>query len=376
MKIGLLGHGVVGKGVTEILDGKYSSIEVTDILVKSLDEGNDARYTENAYQILDDPEIFLIAECMGGLEPAGEYARAAIKNGKHFVTSNKKMLAAYLEELHGLAEKNGVSLRWEASVGGGIPWIHETERTRRLDDILSFRGIVNGTTNYILSMMEAESTDFPEALAEARRLGYAEADPTDDIDGYDAQNKCAISLYTAFDLFAEPADIPVFGIRNLRKEDMDFALENGRKIRLLASGSASGSTYRAAVMPHILKEGDPMGAVTVNQNRIELECRTLGTAAFSGQGAGSLPTGHAMAQDILSICLNDRIERRHCRKGKNDISTMKGTYYVRSVTDAFDDLADRRVKNAVITKEIPLGLLLERAAAARDTALFAAEVDR
>ena len=178
MKIGLLGHGVVGSGVTAITDScarkKVRRLEVTRILVKDESELTDPRCTLNVEEILQDPEIELVAECMGGLEPAHTMVSRALEAGKHVVTSNKKMFANYCEELFGLAQENGVTIRYEASVGGGIPWMSNLTRIKRLESVLSFRGILNGTTNYILTRMEETGRDFEECLAEAQKLGYAE----------------------------------------------------------------------------------------------------------------------------------------------------------------------------------------------------------
>ena len=196
MKIGLLGHGVVGGGVRKIIDEgatwEVRELEVVRILVKDEVEMTDPRTTMDPDDILNDPQIEVVAECMGGLEPAHTLAKKALQKGKHVVTSNKKMLATYCEDLFETARQNGVTVHYEASCGGGIPWMASLDRTRRVDDIDSFRGIFNGTTNYILSRMYSEGTDFAQMLKEAQKLGYAERDPSDDIDGHDVKYKVVL----------------------------------------------------------------------------------------------------------------------------------------------------------------------------------------
>ncbi|MBR3348536.1 MAG: homoserine dehydrogenase, partial [Solobacterium sp.] len=229
-KIGLLGHGVVGSGVRKIIDDgatwEVRELEVSRILVKDESELTDPRCTLDFDEILNDPEITIIAECMGGLEPAHTFAKKALEKGKYVVTSNKKMLATFCEDLFETAVKNGVTVHYEASCGGGIPWMASLDRTRRVDDIDSFRGIFNGTTNYILERMKKEGKDFDEMLAEAQKLGYAERDPSDDIDGFDVKYKVSLSCVKAFDTLQDIDDITTFGIRNIRKEDLQYCADN------------------------------------------------------------------------------------------------------------------------------------------------------
>ena len=197
MKIGLLGHGVVGKGVSRICDAS-EILQIKRILVKDDWELTDPRCTQNVQEILDDPEIDVVVECMGGIEPARSFLMKALQNGKHIVTSNKKMLANCSKELFAEAKKNNVSIHYEATCGGGIPWMASLERILRIDPIDSFRGIFNGTTNYILSRMDEESLEFEPLLKEAQKLGYAEQNPSDDIDGMDVRYKVALSCMKAF----------------------------------------------------------------------------------------------------------------------------------------------------------------------------------
>ena len=368
MKIGLLGHGVVGRGVTAILDGKYPDLEITKILVKDLSEGNDPRYTLSAEEILNDPEIGMIVECMGGVQPAGSYVLQAMKQGKHAVTSNKKMLASLLEEILAASSEHHVQVRFEASCGGGIPWIHELEHIRRIDEITGFRGIMNGTTNYILSAMHENGTDFAEALKQAQKLGYAEQDPSDDIDGMDVRYKCCISLFAACGLVISPDLIPAFGIRHIHASDAAWAKQHDCVIKLIGEGSPQG----ACVMPRILKSNDPMSAVFSNQNRLETDSPTLGVAAFSGQGAGSLPTAHAVVQDILDIA-------RGCTQMKTEYERIdqsgifEGTYYISgNGAEAMNLPVKEKGNGFILTEHILLNDLMQ--ALPEGHALFIAEV--
>jgi len=373
MKIGLLGHGVVGKGVTEIIDGHFPEITVTSILVKDLSEGNDPRYTTDAYQILNDPQIDVVVECMGGIEPAFTYVRTALENGKHAVTSNKKMLAHHLKELADTAEAHHRSLRFEASCGGCIPWIHELERTGRIDNITSFRGIMNGTTNYILSDMTASGADFSAALKEAQKLGYAEADPSDDIDGNDAAYKCCISAFSAFHKAVDPEQVPRFGIRHLAAKDIANAQADGRVIKLIGRGCLDYGRLSVYVMPVMLKGDDPMSLVSSNLNRFELSCRTLGTASFGGQGAGSLPTAHAVVQDILSI--SDSGIPRTWEPSDNHIETVRGTFYVSGKDlSGFESVSAQRHDGWLLTREMSLQELTALMQERQD--VFVCEVSR
>jgi len=240
MKIGLLGHGVVGGGVSRIIDTGRSEevkqLEVVKILVKDESECTDERCTTNADDILNDPEIDAVCECMGGLEPAHTFVKRALEAHKHAVTSNKKMLANYFDELLSIAEENGVQLLYEATAGGGIPWMANLRSIRRIDEVDRFRGIFNGTTNYMLSHMESEQADFDEMLEKAQSLGYAERDPSDDIDGFDVRYKVMLSAAAAFDAVIDPAEIITFGIRNIRKGDIAWANEHGKSVKLIGSG--------------------------------------------------------------------------------------------------------------------------------------------
>ena len=331
MKIGLLGHVVVGSGVRKIIDEMNSDMEVAMILVKNESEVTEERITTNADMILNRPDIDLICECMGGLEPAHTFVKKAILNGKHVVTSNKKMLATFAEELFPLAKEHNVILAYEACVGGGIPWIHELNHVNRLEPVRAFNGIFNGTTNYILSRMQDEGKDFDEMLKEAQKAGYAEADPSDDIDGFDVRYKVALSAMCAFDAYVKPEDIPTYGIRNILKQDTDYAKEHGYVIKLIGSGSRNNDELTACVRPMLLKKNDLLSGVGLNFNGIQSVSDTLGPATYVGQGAGCLPTAHAVVQDILDVKAGIN---NHHELEKMDVVTDKEVhdFYIRTTT--------------------------------------------
>ena len=218
MKIAVLGYGTVGRGVVTIVEGRARGVEVEKIL--DLPKNcTQPRMTPNYDEIVDDPSIEVVVECMGGLEPAHTFICRALRAHKSVVTSNKAVVAEFFDEFAALALENGVGLFIEASVGGGIPWIASIEKARRIDEISSFSGIMNGTTNYIIDSMAKEGLDFDIALGKAQELGYAERDPSADIDGVDVRNKTIISASVAFDV-ACTKDLPVTGIRTLTKRDM------------------------------------------------------------------------------------------------------------------------------------------------------------
>lgn len=380
MKIGLLGHGVVGSGVRKIIDESKTDVlkdlEVKKILVKDESEITDpSRMSTHADEVLDDPEIDIIVECMGGIEPARSFALRALNSGKHFVTSNKKMLANSMCELMQAAQENHVSVHYEASCGGGIPWMHELSRTERIDAIDAFHGIFNGTTNYILNRMYLEGEDFADMLKEAQKLGYAERDPSDDIDGFDVQYKVALSCAKAFDVLVDPKDIPTYGIRNIKKEDLDFCRKNGYVAKLIGKGSRSNDQISAQVMPVFVKQSNMLSNIPLNFNAIESVSATLGPAVYVGQGAGSLPTAHAVVQDIIDIAMHEDCEAKEMKKAQLD-HNESGIYYIRTKDPAvFDEVKDSKDGNAVLTKRVIFAEIEKLIKKADDETLFIAEVE-
>ena len=297
MKIAVLGYGTVGRGVVTIVEGRARGVEVEKIL--DLPKNcTQPRMTPNYDEIVDDPSIEVVVECMGGLEPAHTFICRALRAHKSVVTSNKAVVAEFFDEFAALALENGVGLFIEASVGGGIPWIASIEKARRIDEISSFSGIMNGTTNYIIDSMAKEGLDFDIALGKAQELGYAERDPSADIDGVDVRNKTIISASVAFDV-ACTKDLPVTGIRTLTKRDMLMFENKGLQVKLFGRGVQRDGSYAVAVEPVAVPRESMEAAVPSNFNLVSLEGATVGPLKFFGQGAGSLPTGNAMVQDVL-----------------------------------------------------------------------------
>lgn len=375
INVGLLGHGVVGSGVTDIID-KLEGVKVKSFLVKDLSESDDPRCTTNPDSILNDPEIDIVAECMGGIEPAYTYVKQAIENGKHVVTSNKKMLAHGAESLFTLSEEHHVRIGFEATTGGGIPWIDNIARIRRIDDISSFQGIFNGTTNYILSRMSDEGTSFEEMLKEAQALGYAERDPKDDIDGYDVRYKVMLSALSAFDALLKEEEIITHGIRTIQEEDIACAKAMGRVCKLTGSAVKQSDSVSAMVMPVFLKQNDPLSAVSLNFNMLTCVSNTLGTASFYGQGAGSLPTAHAVVQDILDIAANVPSPKRALHSVHTDNQQYTSHYYIRTKKPViFLTITERSLsENSFITKPVSLVEMEQFIRTAEDESLFVAEV--
>ena len=379
MKIGLLGHGVVGGGVTDITDSckikKVRRLEVTRILVKDEWELTDPRCTQNAEEILTDPEIEIIAECMGGLEPAHTFVTRALEAGKHVVTSNKKMFAAYAEELLSLAKENNVSVRYEAACGGGIPWIANLERTGRLEQVSAFRGIFNGTTNYILSRMEETGAPFAEHLAEAQSLGYAERNPGDDIDGYDVCYKTVISALTAFHTFVNPADIITHGIRTISPEDLAWAKENHMRVRLFGSGKLNGDSVSLWVMPVMISEKEIFANILSNFNALESMSASLGKAVYVGQGAGALPTAHAVVQDLLDIYMNQDFHPAEMKRLPVNNEEEKMEFYIHTEKpEFFREVCVRQEGNAVISRPVSIRDMDAMLKDCGDESVFAAVV--
>lgn len=304
MKIAVLGYGTVGKGVDRIISERVSGVEVSRIL-ELPDRLTDPRMTSDYAEIVEDDDIEVVVECMGGLEPAHTFILDALAKGKSVVTSNKAVVAVYFDEFVRQANATEASLLIEASVGGGIPWIASIEKVRRIDEVTSFSGIMNGTTNFIVDAMVKEDADFDQVLAEAQALGYAERDPSADVDGVDVRNKTIITVGVAFDTACEK-DIPTTGIRTLTKGDLDALRALGRGVKLLGRGVQREGGYAAAVEPVAVPIESLEANVPSNFNLISLDATTVGPLKFYGQGAGMLPTGNAMVQDVLDFAAGRR----------------------------------------------------------------------
>ncbi len=313
-KIGLLGYGTVGTGTAEIiLDpvGRNSLLQEIDIVqvgVRTLDKPRSPELpsgiiTTDLEAIVTNPEIEIVVELLGGLEPSRSLILQAIEHGKHIVTANKAVIARHGEEIFNAANKAGVYVLLEAAVGGGIPVIKPLKQSLGVNRIQTVIGIINGTTNYILTQMTQEGADFSEVLAEAQKLGYAEADPTADVDGYDAADKIAILAAIAFNGRIKRDDIPCEGIRQINATDISYADDLGFVIKLLAiaKANAHNDSLQVRVHPTLVSKAHPLANVNDVYNAILVEGEPLGQVMFFGPGAGKGATASAVVSDIVNI---------------------------------------------------------------------------
>jgi homoserine dehydrogenase len=317
IKLGILGMGVVASGLVNIIEmnnakiarGLDKEIEVKKVLVKNPDKKRSINlsqevYTQDPYEVINDEEVQIIVELMGGIDPAYEYMKAALKNKKNVVTANKALIATHGEELEALAVQNGVKLMYEASVGGGIPIINTMTENLTANEFEEIIGIINGTTNYILTQMTERGLEFDEAVKEAQNLGFAEADPSSDVEGDDAAFKLAILSTIAFGQRINVKDIPKEGITKISKEDINYARELGYNIKLLASAIRNDNEIELRVHPALIPAGHPLTTVKNEFNAVFLKGNAVGEIMLYGKGAGSLPTGSAVLGDVIDISKN------------------------------------------------------------------------
>ncbi len=305
MKIAILGYGTVGSGCMEALKG--TEAEVVKVLDKREIPQIEGILTKDFDEILSNCEIELVAELMGGEHPAYDFVKAAILAGKNVVTANKQMLSHHYEELTKLADEKGVCLEYSATAGGGIPWLENLKRYSRVDRIKEIGGVMNGTTNFILDAMQTEGESYDNALKKAQELGYAEADPTADVMGYDVRAKLAISCNIAFGGEMGPESIPTTGITGITEETVRCAKESGKSIRLVAKAFMENGIIKAEISPQLVGPESPMYMLKGPENLFYLTGERCGTLSFRGAGAGKGPTGANVAADILKII--DRKER-------------------------------------------------------------------
>ena len=317
VRIGVLGLGTVGAGVVKILQTRAAMLQertgarlsvaaVADTDLIRPREGLDLSalpMTNDAARVLADPAIHVVVELVGGLEPARTFILRALTAGKHVVTANKALLAHHGAEIHEAARRHGVALGFEAAVAGGIPLIRAVKEGLVANRVLSLAGIVNGTCNYILSKMTDEGLDFSLVLKEAQAHGYAEADPTLDIEGMDSAHKLQILASLAFRTFIDLKDIHTEGITRVTAQDIDYARELGFRIKLLAIAKVSGEGggVEVRVHPTMIPAASPLAAVSGVFNGIFLTGDAVGDLMFYGRGAGQMPTASAVVSDVVEI---------------------------------------------------------------------------
>ncbi len=319
--VGIIGYGTVGSGVYHILTTKTRklstlagiNIEVVKVADKYLErmqnEVPPSLITTDAYKVVNNPDIDIVVEVIGGIEPAYTFIKAALENKKHVVTANKALMASRGGALLGLAERNGVDLYFEASVGGGIPIIMPLKHCLAGNTIYRVMGIVNGTTNYILTKMADEGVSFGEALKQAQAHGFAEADPSADVEGHDAAAKIAILASIAFNSRITVDKVYTEGITGITYQDIAYAREMGYIIKLLALAKADEDGIDVRVHPAMIPEKHPLASVAGVMNAIFIEGDAVGEVMFYGPGAGRLPAASAVVGDVFEIAQNIHLNK-------------------------------------------------------------------
>lgn len=363
MNIGILGFGTVGSGVYKIIKKaniQTQNLSVSHILIRKNKKRILPEMTDDIDEILNDKDTDIVVEAIGGIEPAHEYILKALNHGKHVITANKAVIAIYLKEFTDAAQANNVKFYFEASVGGGIPWIQGLEKALRIDNVNAISGIFNGTSNFILDQMSRNGESFVDVLKKAQALGYAEADPSADIDGYDIANKLCISADIAYNIdIRNHQDLPIFGIRNITSSDVKFFQRKGCSVKLIGRTRQIGNKFDYVVEPTLFLNRTLEANTPDNYNLISLKGDTIGKLDFFGQGAGMFPTANAVVQDILDIKEQKcHLKREFDKKLEYCPELTKDDYLVRSNVDIRDLFADYELSNEgsyIMVHQIPVG---------------------
>lgn len=344
IKIAVLGYGTIGSGVVEVLDKNKDILTKRageEIVVKYIldlrdfpGDPNEDKVIHDYAVIQNDPEVGIVVEAMGGVEPAYTFAKGALLTGKHFATSNKALIAKHGAELIAIAKEKNLNCLFGASVGGGIPIIRPLNCCLTADVIEEISGILNGTTNYMMTKMSVEGSDFDDVLKDAQKKGYAEADPTADVEGYDACRKIAILTSLICGQQVDFEDIHTEGITKISATDIKYAKAMGRSIKLLGSSYKTGDSYCVMVAPYMLESSHPLYSVNDVFNAVFVKGNMLGDAMFYGSGAGKLPTASAVVADIVDIVrhkdANVPIEWKSEKLELADYRLLTGRYFVRT----------------------------------------------
>lgn len=320
IRVGLLGLGTVGSGVVKIISDHQDRlihqigcpVKVTKILVQNLEKERDVQITpdmltKDATEIIDNENIDIVIEVMGGLEEARAHILRALQNGKHVVTANKDLMAVYGAELLSVAKENQCDLFYEASVAGGIPILRTIVDGLSSDRITKMMGIVNGTTNFILTKMSNEGRAYEDVLKEAQELGFAEADPTSDVEGLDAARKMTILATLGFSTNVELKDVSVKGISSITEEDLAYSQGLGYTMKLIGLAKRDGEKLEVSVEPTLLPNTHPLAAVQNEFNAVYVYGAAVGETMFYGPGAGSLPTATSIVSDLVAVMRNMRL---------------------------------------------------------------------
>lgn len=344
IKIAVMGYGTIGSGVVEVLDINKNNIAKRagkEIEVKYILDLRDFpgdpiqdKIVHDYKTIVEDPEVRIVVETMGGVEPAYTFVKAMLEAGKHVTTSNKALVAAKGAELIALAKEKNVNFMFEASVGGGIPIIRPLNSCLTADEIEEITGIVNGTTNYMLSKMTDEGVEFEATLKDAQAKGYAEKDPTADVEGYDSCRKIAILTSLVCGQQVDFEDIHTEGITKISATDIRYAKAMGRSIKLLATSKKTKDGYAAMVAPYLLSATNPLFSVSDVYNAIFVHGNVLGDAMFYGSGAGKLPTASAVVADIVEMAkhleINIAVEWSSKKMQLSDYKELENQFFVRT----------------------------------------------
>ena len=347
LRVGLLGCGTVGSAVVRLLHEHREDIgrragcrlEVSRVAVRDPTKRRDvpldpSAFTADPMDVIDDPDVNIVCELMGGSEPAGSLILAAFDRDKPVVTANKELLSTRGRELFDASEAKGLDLYFEAAVGGGIPLVRPLKESLTGERLTRVIGIVNGTTNYILSRMSEDGMSFADALRDAQRLGYAEADPTADVDGHDAAAKCAILASIAFNARVVAGDVYREGIATVTSEDIEFARRLGYVVKLLAIAELHEERIAARVHPAMIPSGHPLAAVREAFNGVFVEGPNVGELMFYGRGAGGEPTATAVVGDLVTVARNLLAGARgvgctcFLERTIRPMSEMEGQYYI------------------------------------------------
>ncbi len=374
IKIGLIGLGTVGSGVFKTLQN-FDNVEITKIAVKNknkkrnIENLDESIITDNPYEVVNDPDIHIVAELVGGISPAFDLIKTAIKNGKHIVTANKELLAKHGEELFNFAEGNNKVVLYEAAIAGGIPLIMPIKTILAGNKITKIKAILNGTTNYILTKMDVQGASYSDVLKEAQELGYAEADPTGDVEGFDAAYKITTLATIAFGRRVKFENVYREGITKISPDDMKAANEMGYKIKLIASAELTKEGKAdVRVHPMLVPLSKTLAHIDYVTNAVSLTGHPVGDVTLSGPGAGEFPTASSVVGDILAIAseigkTDYLLPMMRCKHEKNappiSISETENKYYL-SITAQNSKGVIGRIGKACEENNISLASIVQK----------------
>jgi len=369
LNVCVIGYGTVGKSVVEILEG-FNDIDVKYIVIKDQKNKCKKNMTIDYEKVINDESVKVVLEMING--DAYDYIVKALKAKKSVISSNKLTICKHLKEYTFLAKKNKVSLLFDASVCGGIPIISNIYKYKRIDPINSLYGIMNGTCNFILDLMNNFDFDFEKALEKAKLLGYAEKDPSSDIMGLDVLRKIIIASEVAYDVSIKSNEVFFYGINNIKKAYLDFLKEHGYTLKLLGYSSYKKASLTIHVMPTALKNSNVMSHVNSNLNMISLNTNSIGDLSMIGQGAGGLATANQMINDLLDFKENKVFEIPDFQEVKLD-NLEVATYYIFNNLELFENVKFKVENNVLQTKKITIKQLEEYAKKAKN--LFFARIE-